>query len=696
MLSQCHAALVKVNLTRPMEAQLKKLRQMLEKECQLSQELQNQNKELKKQLEQKDRLLQLLQGQLDELDFAQQQNSNEMPEVRQSRAAVMAPERVPEVLEITTNRVNKTASEKAQIVKAIHKNDFLCRLDEEQISMMVDLMKVLDCRPGEDIIREGTEGDSLYIVAEGELKVTQAGRGLRTLSSGDVFGELAILYNCKRTASVKAITTVKLWCIERQTYRSIMTNKSKKKREQIMGFLKTAQTLKALKDVQLSKIIDSMEEVKFQNNEVIVREGAEGNTFYIILKGEVLVTKKVNGQQKIIRKMGEGEHFGELALIREILRTATCTAVGAVTCFSIDKEVFEETIPFESLELHDDADLLEDDAKPEKVGPETSLKLRDLVPVLYQEGSYQGEPVTLGVGGFGKVELVTTLQHRTYFAMKKVSKQHVVAKKQEAHMLLEKKILQAIQCDFIVRLHAAFKDSRYIYMIMEFCPGGEIWTKLKEAGRFQENIAVFVTACVVEAFAYLHNKGILYRDLKPENLMLDSKGYVKLVDFGFAKELSRGEKTYSFCGTPEYIPPEIIQNQGHDFAADFWSLGVLIYELLVGSPPFSSSDPQKIYAKILDGLLNFPSYMGEGAKSLISKLCRSRPGQRLGNTKNGIKDVRHHRWFNSINWHKLRMGQLEAPTIRLIRKGPCYINFDRFPYDKTQAEEDFSGWDCDF
>ncbi|KAI2644284.1 cGMP-dependent protein kinase 1 [Labeo rohita] len=603
---QCDAALVKVNLIRPMEAQVKKLRQMLEKECQLNQELQNQNKDLKKQLEEKERLLKVLQGQLDKSDCAPQRNSNEMPEVRQSRAAVMAPEQIPEVLEISANRVNKTASEKAQIVKAIGKNDFLRRLDEEQISMMVDLMKALECRPGDDIIREGTEGDSMYIVAEGEVKVTQAGRDLRTLSSGNVFGELAILYNCKRTASVKAVTVVKLWCIERQTYRSIMTNKSKKKREQLMGFLKTARTLKALNVVQLSKIIDSMEEVKFQNNEVIVREGAEGNTFYIILRGEVLVTKKVNGQQKIIRKMGEGEHFGELALIREILRTATCTAVGAVTCFSIDKEVFEETIPFESLELHDE--------------PETSLKLKDLVPVLYQEGSYQGEPVTLGVGGFGKVELVTTLQHRTYFAMKKISKQHVVAKKQEAHILLEKKILLAIQCDFIVRLHAAFKDSRYVYMIMEFCPGGEVWTKLKEAGRFEENTAVFITACVVEAFAYLHNKGILYRDLKPENLLLDSKGYVKL-----------------------YIPPEIIQNQGHDFAADFWSLGILIYELLVGSPPFSSSDPQKIYAKILDGVLNFPSYMGEGAKSLISKLCRLRPGQRLGNTKNGIKDVRHHR-----------------------------------------------------
>eukprot|EP00066_Takifugu_rubripes_P006751 XP_003971769.2 PREDICTED: cGMP-dependent protein kinase 1-like [Takifugu rubripes] len=499
----------------------------------------------------------------------------------------------------------------------------------------------------------------MYIVAGGELRVTQAGRDLRTLTTGDVFGELAILYNCKRTATVTAKTAVRLWCMERQTYRTIITNKSKKRREQLMGFLKMSRTLKDLNDVQLSKIIDSMEEVKYQDKDVIVREGAEANTFYIILKGEVLVTKNVNGHQKQIRRMGKGEHFGEQALIREVLRTATCSADGPVTCLSIDKEVFEETIPVEHLEVFDDSKVLQEAQAPPKSSPSSTLRFKDLVPVLYQEGRYQGDPVTLGVGGFGRVELMTTVNHGMYYAMKRVSKKHIVAKRQEEHMLFEKKVLKAIQCDFIVRLHATFKDTCYVYMIMEFCGGGEIWTKLKEVGRFDEPTAVFCTACVVEAFAYLHKKSVMYRDLKPENLMLDVKGYVKLVDFGFAKEMVRGEKTYSFVGTPEYMAPEIIKNQGHDFAVDFWSLGILIFELLAGSPPFSSSEPQKIYAKILDGVLKYPPYLSEASKSIISKLCRPRPGQRLGNTKNGIKDVRHHRWFSSINWHKLRMSQLD-------------------------------------
>ncbi|MEQ2249600.1 hypothetical protein ILYODFUR_031019, partial [Ilyodon furcidens] len=161
-------------------------------------------------------------------------------------------------------------------------------------------------------------------------------------------------------------TPVHLWCMERHTYRTIVTNKSKKKREQLMGFLKTSRTLKDLNDAQLSKIIDSMEEVKFQDKDDIVREGTEGNTFYIILKGEVLVTKNVNGHQKQIRRMGKGEHFGEQALIREILRTATCTAEGPVTCFSIDKEVFEETIPVEHLELFDDSKVMQEAKAPER------------------------------------------------------------------------------------------------------------------------------------------------------------------------------------------------------------------------------------------------------------------------------------------------------------------------------------------
>ena len=132
---------------------------------------------------------------------------------------------------------------------------------------------------------------------------------------------------------------------------------------------------------------------------------------------------------------------------------------------------------------------------------------------------------------------------------------------------------------------------RYVYLMMESCLGGELWIHLKRVGRFRESAARFYVASVVEGIAYLHNLGCVYRDLKPENIMLDLNGYVKIVDFGFAKKMCPNEKTWTFCGTPDYMAPEIVMNQGHGFGADLWSLGILVFELLCGRPPFSAKDP---------------------------------------------------------------------------------------------------------
>ncbi|XP_016111822.1 cGMP-dependent protein kinase 1-like [Sinocyclocheilus grahami] len=190
---------------------------------------------------------------------------------------------------------------------------------------------------------------------------------------------------------------------------------------------------------------------------------------------------------------------------------------------------------------------------------------------------------TLGVGGFGRVELVQLKSEETKtFAMKILKKRHIVDTRQQEHIRSEKLIMQEAHSDFIVRLYRTFKDSKYLYMLMEACLGGELWTILRDRGSFEDSTTRFYTACVVEAFAYLHSKGIIYRDLKPENLILDHRGYAKLVDFGFAKKIGFGKKTWTFCGTPEYVAPEIILNKGHDISADYWSLGILMYELLTG------------------------------------------------------------------------------------------------------------------
>ncbi|XP_078453922.1 cGMP-dependent protein kinase 1-like [Lampetra planeri] len=190
---------------------------------------------------------------------------------------------------------------------------------------------------------------------------------------------------------------------------------------------------------------------------------------------------------------------------------------------------------------------------------------------------------TLGVGTYGRVELVQLKNTGTqYFAMKIVKKQEIKKRSHEEYIYLEKEIMHHSLSNFIVKLYCTFQDMECVYLLMEAGLGGELWDILQERGRFDEHTARFYMACVLEALAYLHSEGIVYRDLKPENVVLDHKGYAKLVDFGFSKRLLLGERTFTLCGTPEYMAPEVILGEGHDISADYWSLGVLIYELLTG------------------------------------------------------------------------------------------------------------------
>lgn len=168
-----------------------------------------------------------------------------------------------------------------------------------------------------------------------------------------------------------------------------------------------------------------------------------------------------------------------------------------------------------------------------------------------------------------------------------MKKSQIVETRQQQHIMSEKEIMGEANCQFVVKLFKTFKDRKYLYMLMESCLGGELWTILRDKGHFDDATTRFYTACVVEAFDYLHARNIIYRDLKPENLLLDVQGYVKLVDFGFAKKLQSGRKTWTFCGTPEYVAPEVILNRGHDISADYWSLGVLMFELLTGTNWFA-------------------------------------------------------------------------------------------------------------
>uniref|UniRef100_A0A8C3PES3 cAMP-dependent protein kinase n=1 Tax=Chrysemys picta bellii TaxID=8478 RepID=A0A8C3PES3_CHRPI len=250
---------------------------------------------------------------------------------------------------------------------------------------------------------------------------------------------------------------------------------------------------------------------------------------------------------------------------------------------------------------------------------------------------------TLGTGSFGRVMLVKYKSTEQYYAMKILDKQ---------------------------------KDNSNLYMIMEYVPGGEMFSHLRRIGRFSEPHARFYAAQIVLTFEYLHSLDLIYRDLKPENLLIDQQGYIQVTDFGFAKRVKG--RTWTLCGTPEYLAPEIILSKGYNKAVDWWALGVLIYEMAAGYPPFFADQPIQIYEKIVSGKVRFPSHFSSDLKDLLRNLLQVDLTKRYGNLKNGVNDIKNHKWFATTDWIAIYQRKVEAPFIPKCRGPGDTSNFDDY------------------
>ncbi|XP_033643815.1 cGMP-dependent protein kinase 1-like isoform X2 [Asterias rubens] len=600
-------------------------------------------------------------------------------------------------------RYEKDSSSRQLIKNAVLENDFTKNFDTAQVKEIVDCMYPMQFQGGQLVIREGDAGAHFYVAAEGGLEVSKAGKVLGKMGPGKVFGELAILYNCTRTATVTAVNDTKIWAIDRTVFQVIMMKTSMQRHEEHLKFLKSVQIMKGLSASNHFKLAESLEVEFFMAGEYIVREGTRGDTFFIITKGSVRVTQFVTGQDEPqeVRQLSKGDYFGEKALLSEDVRTANVIAGNnGSEVLVIDRIVFNELIGnLDELQNKDYGDQERGAARTSNTSEPESTRQRRLQDE-YKDIELDDLDIiaTLGIGGFGRVEMVQVAGDKQTYALKCLKKYHIVETRQQEHIYSEKKIMMHSNNPFIAKLYKTFTDSKYVYMLMEVCLGGELWTILRDRGSFDDHTARFCIACVVEAFSYLHGKGIVYRDLKPENLLLDARGNVKMVDFGFAKSIGFGRKTWTFCGTPEYVAPEIILNKGHDFAADYWSLGILIFELLTGNPPFTSSDPMKTYNIILKGIdiVEFPKKISRSAALLIKRLCRDTPAERLGYQKNGILDIKKHKWFQGFDWEGLKKQTIIPPILPRIRSCDDASNFDNYGKDLEVPPDELSGWDENF
>ncbi|KAI9916530.1 hypothetical protein PsorP6_016866 [Peronosclerospora sorghi] len=265
--------------------------------------------------------------------------------------------------------------------------------------------------------------------------------------------------------------------------------------------------------------------------------------------------------------------------------------------------------------------------------------------------------VTLGTGSFGRFRFATHKATNTVWAIKILKKAEIIRLQQE------KSILLCMNHPFIVNLAGTYQDTKCLYMVLEYVIGGEFCTHLRKARRFSNNTAKFYAAQIVLIFEYMHKQDFIYRDLKPENLLLDSRGYIKITDFSFAKRVAF--KTFTLCGTPEHIAPEVLLNKGNGKGVDWWTLGILLYEMLAGQPPFCDDDPVGIYQQILSGKLNFPRFFDSNAK--------------------WVEDIKKHKFFADVVWEDLLGRKSIAPIIRRVGNANDTSNIDPYPDSMEDA-----------
>lgn len=285
----------------------------------------------------------------------------------------------------------------------------------------------------------------------------------------------------------------------------------------------------------------------------------------------------------------------------------------------------------------------------------------------------------LGRGAFGKVMQVRKKSDGKIYAMKILKKGAIVARNQVEHTKAERAILQQLQHPFLMTLRFAFQSKDKLYLVLDYFQGGELFFHLKSQRRFSEEVARLYVAEIALAFGHLHSLGVIYRDLKPENILLDDNGHVCLTDFGLAKEMEEGDKAHTFCGTPEYLAPEIVQGLGHDKAVDWWSLGILLYELTVGIPPFYSQNVNEMYNKIQHGVLRFPPFLSDGCKALIVGLLNRDPKKRLGSDRD-VEDVKNEAFFKgqqNWDWEKVFRKEMNAPFKPKVKNIEDTSNFDQ-------------------
>eukprot|EP00928_Gymnodinium_smaydae_P093859 TRINITY_DN781_c0_g5_i1.p1 TRINITY_DN781_c0_g5~~TRINITY_DN781_c0_g5_i1.p1 ORF type:complete len:786 (+),score=210.30 TRINITY_DN781_c0_g5_i1:59-2359(+) len=601
----------------------------------------------------------------------------------------------------------KTSEERQLMMTALKNNTNLATMvtiDDQRGNAMIELMWKESVPAGSAIISEGDlNADYFYILQDGQMEVTKAGATKSAESAhlvgkierGGSFGELALMYFAPRAATITAKVASTVWVIDRQQFKDILAKAAEAGVSDYVKHLDKVELLNPLKDAEKLELAKALEQLSLTQDEQIFAQGEKGDKFYILIEGSVAVIKDGKEVSKLTATSAAAQCFGEIALMDASPRTATVKVTSpTAVALTVDKTSFDMLLgPLEELKKRGKTGTAE--VKKVVAGPSADAKR--FGNIFRKDLKRIG---LLGCGGFGAVEMVEHVSTGDTYALKALSKGYVLKSGMQQSVMSEKNVQLMADSAFVVKLFETYNGDQSLYFLLELALGGELYATYNKKNLWgKEPHAKFYAAGTVYAFEHLHSKKIIFRDLKPENLLLTDKGRVKLTDMGLAKVCVG--KTYTTCGTPDYFAPELIASKGHTKAVDWWTLGILIFELMGGHPPFESGSPMQIYQKVTKGINKaaFPKACKGKVATLIKGLCHANPSERLAMKKGDTKNIKNHEWYSGFDWDAMFELKNDPPYKPSVKGKKDIANFSARPEDlppQVPYKDPRTGWDRDF
>lgn len=592
------------------------------------------------------------------------------------------------------------ASKHQEAIKILSKVPILSGLNEEQLDDLANSVEVAPYPAETVIFSKGAPGNIFYMIQQGAVKLSEFGGNFEDvlLKAGSHFGERALLTGEPRSGTAKTMEACQLMMIDRQLFeQKLGPIKEVLARNLAMGALTTTKLFANLSDTEKKSLTRNFQRESFKKGIDIIRKGEHGDKFFVLYEGKATV---MDDGGKKLKGLKSGDFFGESALMNDSdVRTATVRAESDCECYALDRKSFRSILDSIKTKLEGEAKYRQSVRNVDDSLAYTNMKLTDLKRV-----------AVLGSGTFGRVTLEKyDIGGKTnYYALKAMIKSELVAQKQQTNVMNEKNLMLECHHPFILRLFRTFKDAKRLYMLLEFIQGGELFTVVHTPQRdgLPMTDARFYSAGVLLGMAYMHSKDIAYRDMKPENCLVDAQGYPKIVDFGFAKVIKK--KSYTLCGTPEYLAPELVLGRGHGKAVDLWAFGILTYELAVGYSPFSdprNMDQTTICRNIVNGKLIFPregfnrkGTFDANCKDIVTKLLVRQPDMRLGNKIGGMDEIFTHPFYKSIDFEAYMNKKIKAPWVPPLKSPGDASLFEGIDDHMSDGPPytDRTGWENDF